>query len=83
MLKSLSVNQAIKTLKPFLIVWFGQSVSLIGSNLTSFALALWVDQKNGSIKLSAFIPGLTVLMYFIADAIAVPKLRTAEPADIF
>src|SRR5262245_31049102 len=32
----------------FLIVWFGQVVSLLGSGLTGFALGVWVYQQTGS-----------------------------------
>lgn len=32
----------------FLIVWFGQLISLLGSALTSFALGVWVFQRTGS-----------------------------------
>ncbi|MGD2052335.1 MAG: MFS transporter [Acidimicrobiia bacterium] len=32
----------------FLVVWFGQLVSNIGSSLTSFALGFWVYQETGS-----------------------------------
>jgi len=32
----------------FLIIWFGQVISLIGSGLTGFALGVWVYQTTGS-----------------------------------
>jgi hypothetical protein len=35
-------------MRVFLIVWGGQTVSLIGSALTSFALGIWVFQETGS-----------------------------------
>jgi hypothetical protein len=34
--------------RTFLIVWFGQLVSLLGSALTGFALGVWVFQRTGS-----------------------------------
>lgn len=39
----------IKTMRVFLLVWFGQMVSIIGSGLSSFALDIWVYQKTGSV----------------------------------
>ena len=38
----------------FLLIWFGQSVSLVGSSLTGFALGVWVYQRSGSL-LAAFL----------------------------
>src|SRR5215471_3650761 len=32
----------------FILVWFGQVVSLLGSGLTGFALGVWVYQQTGS-----------------------------------
>ncbi|MBW4598389.1 MAG: MFS transporter [Calothrix sp. FI2-JRJ7] len=42
-------------MRVFIIIWFGQLVSLIGSNLTNFALGLWVYQHTGAITQFAFI----------------------------
>ena len=48
----------------FLTVWFGQSISLIGTELTSFALGVWVYLQTGSttqytlIAFSASLPGI-------------------------
>lgn len=50
--------------KTFGLMWLGQLVSLIGSGLTRFALALWVYERTGSatqltlITVFAFLPGL-------------------------
>jgi MFS transporter, DHA3 family, macrolide efflux protein len=44
----------------FLVVWFGQFISLIGSKLSEFALALWAYQQVGSMTHVAF---LIVLLY--------------------
>jgi DHA3 family macrolide efflux protein-like MFS transporter len=37
-----------RTMKTFFVVWAGQFVSLVGTNLTGFALAVWVFQETGS-----------------------------------
>jgi MFS transporter, DHA3 family, macrolide efflux protein len=39
----------LKTMRVFLLVWFGQMVSIIGSGLSSFALDVWVYQRTGSV----------------------------------
>ena len=35
-------------MQTFIIIWFGQVISLIGSGLTGFALGVWVYQTTGS-----------------------------------
>jgi DHA3 family macrolide efflux protein-like MFS transporter len=43
-------NNAIETLrgmKTFLVIWFGQLVSIIGSGLTGFALSVWMFEQTG------------------------------------
>jgi DHA3 family macrolide efflux protein-like MFS transporter len=50
----------------FVIVWFGQLISVVGSGLTSFALGVWVFQRTGSatqfalIGLSAVLPRVLI-----------------------
>ena len=50
----------------FLLVWFGQLVSLMGSGLTSFALGVWVYQRTGSVTqfslilLFALLPSILI-----------------------
>ena len=45
----------------FLLVWCGQLISLIGSQLTSFALGVWVYQITGSATQFALISLFIVL----------------------
>lgn len=62
MTKSLAFHQ----MRVFLIVWFGQLISLIGSGLTNFALGVWVYQRTGSVTqfslilLFAMLPSILV-----------------------
>ena len=42
-------------MRTFGLVWFGQTVSIIGSALTSFALYVWVYQQTGSVTQYAMI----------------------------
>jgi MFS transporter, DHA3 family, macrolide efflux protein len=44
----------------FLVVWIGQFISLLGSKLSEYALALWAYQQVGSMTQVAF---LVVLLY--------------------
>ena len=50
----------------FAAVWFGQVVSLVGSGLTEFALAVWVFQQSGSttrfglLTVCAFLPSTLI-----------------------
>lgn len=45
----------------FLVIWFGQLVSLLGSGLTGFSLGLWVLQQGGSVTQFALISVCTVV----------------------
>ncbi len=53
-----------KGFRTFLLVWFGQLISLTGTGLTGFALGVWVYQRTGSvtqfslIALSTTLPGI-------------------------
>lgn len=42
-------------MRVFILIWFGQSISLIGSGLTRFALGIWVYQNTGSVTQFALI----------------------------
>jgi DHA3 family macrolide efflux protein-like MFS transporter len=48
-------------LRAFPVVWIGQTVSLVGSSLTSFALGVSVFQDSGSISAFAFVGLFAVL----------------------
>jgi MFS transporter, DHA3 family, macrolide efflux protein len=57
-------SQSAGSMKTFGVIWLGQLMSLIGSGLTSFALAIWIYKQSGSttqltvISLFTTIPGL-------------------------
>jgi MFS transporter, DHA3 family, macrolide efflux protein len=42
------MTQTDKSLKPFFVIWTGQAVSLLGSQLVQFALIWWLTQTTGS-----------------------------------
>ena len=58
----------------FIIIWFGQLVSLIGSGLTSFALGIWVYQRTGSVTQFALISLSTTLPLITISPIAGPLI---------
>jgi MFS family permease len=53
-------------MKSFLIIWAGQSVSLMGSGLTRFALGVWIFEETGSVTqfslifLFALLPNILI-----------------------
>jgi MFS family permease len=54
----------------FLIVWFGQLVSLTGSGLTSFALGVWVYKSTGSVTQFSLILLSAMLPYILISPVA-------------
>jgi len=52
-------------MRSFLILWFGQSVSVIGSGLGGFALGVWVYRTTGSttqFAMVSFVMGLVLIV---------------------
>src|SRR5690349_2845324 len=47
-MRTLALSWRPPGLSVFLVVWFGQFVSLLGSGLTEFAVGVWVYQQTGS-----------------------------------
>ncbi len=54
----------------FTTLWFGQLVSLLGNNLTAFALGVWVYKRNGSVTQFALISLFVVLPGTLLSPIA-------------
>ena len=65
---------AQKTITPgfrtFLLIWFGQLISLTGTGLTGFALGVWVYQRTGSVTQFALIALATTLPGILFSPIA-------------
>lgn len=63
-----------REMRDFLILWSSQSVSSLGSSMTSYALIIWVYQQRGtasSIALLSFFTYLpSILLCFMAGALA-------------
>ncbi|MEO0968282.1 MAG: MFS transporter [Cyanobacteria bacterium J06639_18] len=54
----------------FILIWFGQTISLVGSGLTNFALGVWVYQETGSVTQFALISLFTSLPTIFMSPIA-------------
>ena len=64
----MTLNVTNPGMRTFVVVWFGQLVSTIGSGLTSFALGVWVYQETGSTTLFA----MNMLAYAIPNLVVSP-----------
>ena len=56
--------------RSFLLVWFGQLISITGSGLTGFGLGVWVYQRTGSVTQFALISLFTTLPGILFSPIA-------------
>jgi MFS transporter, DHA3 family, macrolide efflux protein len=57
-------------MKTFLVIWAGQVISALGSNLTGFALGVWVYQQTGSATRFAFITLATTVPGMLLSPLA-------------
>ena len=60
----------MSSIKIFLIIWLGQLTSLAGSQITSFALGIWVYRTTGSVTQFALISFFVALPSLIISPIA-------------
>lgn len=49
------------TMKTFMVIWFGQFISMLGSALSAFGLGIWIFQKTGNAASFAMSAVCTVL----------------------
>ena len=49
------IKHSKNELQPFLVLWSTQSLSRLGSAMTSFALTLWLYEQTGSALQTAFL----------------------------
>lgn len=52
--------KAIIELRNFVLLWFGQSISSLGSSMTSFAITIWAFERTGS-ALTLSISGMLMM----------------------
>src|SRR5512136_2250989 len=57
-------------MRAFLTIWGGQLVSLIGSQLTGFALGVWVYDQTRSVLLLAVVQVANQLPYVLLSPLA-------------
>ncbi|MCP4363182.1 MAG: MFS transporter [Chloroflexi bacterium] len=50
-----------RPIRPFLAIWTGQSISLLGSSLVSFALIWWLTEESGSATVLALASIVTII----------------------
>lgn len=56
----------------FIMIWFGQFVSVIGSTMTQFALAIWIWEQTGTVT-----PMILTTVFFFAPTIIVGPIAGA------
>lgn len=60
----------IKQLKPYLMLWSTQTLSALGSGMTSYALVLWLYLRNGSALETALLSVCSYAPYVIMSIFA-------------
>lgn len=65
-----NIKETCKELKNFLILWSTQSLSQLGSSMTSFALTLWLYEKTGSALQTALLSICTYAPYVMMSIFA-------------
>lgn len=63
-------NQTIKELRHFLVLWLTQSLSTLGSSMTSFALVIWSYQEKGSALTTALLAVSSYAPYVLMSVFA-------------
>ena len=59
-----------RSMRPFLIIWFGQIVSVIGSEITSFGLSVWVFNETERATPFALAMLFTILPMVLLSPVA-------------
>jgi MFS family permease len=62
------MNIFLREIRTFLIIWFGQLISTLGSTLTGFGLGVWIYERTGSTTLFA----LNMLAVFVPAVALAP-----------
>jgi MFS family permease len=57
-------------MRTFFTIWFGQLISLLGSQLTGFALGVWVYEQTHSVSLLALVQVSLQLPYVVFSPLA-------------
>ena len=54
-------------IRDFALLFTGQTVSQLGTNMTSFALIIWVYTKNGQVMASSLLAICSAIPYLIVS----------------
>lgn len=65
-----NINLIMKELHSFLILWSTQSLSLLGSSMTNFALVMWTYQEEGSALTTALLSVCSYTPYIMMSIFA-------------
>jgi len=65
-----NLTNTMRQMSSFLVLWFGEIVSAVGSGLTSFALGVWVYQETGSVTQFSIIQFAAVTPAVVFSPIA-------------
>lgn len=68
-MKTLNMK-TIVSLKDFLILWSGQSLSQLGSSMTSFTLIIWAYEKQGTVMSIALLSVFSYIPYVLVSLFA-------------
>lgn len=68
-MKNVNIKK-LSTLKNFLLLWSGQSLSQMGSAMTSFALIIWVYQRQCTAMSVALLSVFSYLPYVLVSIFA-------------
>ena len=66
--------KTIKELKNFLLLWIGQFFSTLGSQMTSFAITLWIFEKTSNVLSLSISSALIMLPRMIIGIFASPLI---------
>lgn len=65
-----NIGNTIKELKTFIILWLTQSLSTLGSSMTSFALIVWSYEQQGSALITALLAVCSYAPYVLLSIFA-------------
>jgi DHA3 family macrolide efflux protein-like MFS transporter len=60
----------VRGMRTFFTIWFGQLISLLGSQLTGFAMGVWVYEQTHSVSLLALVQVSLSLPYVLLSPLA-------------
>ena len=63
-------NKPAHGMRTFFTIWFGQLVSLLGSQLTGFALGVWVYDQTRSVMMLALVQVAMQVPYVLLSPLA-------------